>query len=156
MTGPAIVTYSRKLFLPLTHLCRDVCHYCTFATTPSKAGPAYLSREEVLAIARAGAANGCREALFTLGDRPERLERHAFRACDQFVERTIQQRSRLRPGKKSGSGHAFAILLKFHHAATSDREIRLRCISLVPPKIDQQRPYRYWCAMKLARCAGMN
>ena len=68
--GP-VVTYSRKVFIPLTKLCRDVCHYCTFATTPSKAGPAYLSREEVLAIARAGAANGCREALFTLGDRPE-------------------------------------------------------------------------------------
>ncbi|WP_016745151.1 7,8-didemethyl-8-hydroxy-5-deazariboflavin synthase CofG, partial [Rhizorhabdus wittichii] len=68
--GP-IVTYSRKVFIPLTRLCRDVCHYCTFATTPRQAGPAYLSRDEVLAIARAGEAAGCREALFTLGDRPE-------------------------------------------------------------------------------------
>ncbi|MFM6832226.1 MAG: 7,8-didemethyl-8-hydroxy-5-deazariboflavin synthase, partial [Novosphingobium sp.] len=67
----AIVTYSRKVFIPLTKLCRDVCHYCTFAQTPAKAGAAYLSRDEVLAIARAGAALGCREALFTLGDRPE-------------------------------------------------------------------------------------
>ena len=67
----ALVTYSRKVFIPLTRLCRDVCHYCTFATTPGKIGKAYLSRDEVLAIARAGQAAGCREALFTLGDRPE-------------------------------------------------------------------------------------
>jgi 7,8-didemethyl-8-hydroxy-5-deazariboflavin synthase CofH subunit/7,8-didemethyl-8-hydroxy-5-deazariboflavin synthase CofG subunit len=65
------VTYSRKVFIALTKLCRDVCHYCTFATTPARVGDAYLSRDEVLAIARAGAAAGCREALFTLGDRPE-------------------------------------------------------------------------------------
>jgi FO synthase len=68
--GP-LVTYSRKVFVPLTQLCRDVCHYCTFATTPRRVETAYLSHEEVLAIARAGAAAGCREALFTLGDRPE-------------------------------------------------------------------------------------
>ncbi|KQX18819.1 MULTISPECIES: 5-amino-6-(D-ribitylamino)uracil--L-tyrosine 4-hydroxyphenyl transferase CofH [unclassified Sphingomonas] len=67
----ALATYSRKVFIPLTRLCRDVCHYCTFATTPRQAGAAYLSREQVLAIARAGEAAGCREALFTLGDRPE-------------------------------------------------------------------------------------
>jgi FO synthase len=66
------LTYSRKVFIPLTKLCRDVCHYCTFATTPHKAGQAYLTREEVLAIARAGKEAGCREALFTLGDQPER------------------------------------------------------------------------------------
>lgn len=66
-----LVTYSRKVFIPLTQLCRDVCHYCTFASTPGKMGKAYLSRDEVLAIARAGLAAGCREALFTLGDRPE-------------------------------------------------------------------------------------
>jgi FO synthase len=68
--GP-IVTYSRKVFIPLTRLCRDVCHYCTFATTPRLVGKAYLTRDEVLAIARAGVAAGCREALFTLGDKPE-------------------------------------------------------------------------------------
>ena len=68
--GP-LVTYSRKVFIPLTKLCRNVCHYCTFATTPSRSGAAYLSREEVLSIARAGKAAGCREALFTLGDLPE-------------------------------------------------------------------------------------
>ena len=67
----ATVTYSRKVFIPLTHLCRDVCHYCTFAKAPRNAGAPYLSIEQVLEIARAGEAAGCREALFTLGDRPE-------------------------------------------------------------------------------------
>jgi FO synthase len=66
-----IISYSRKVFIPLTKLCRDVCHYCTFAQPPSKDAPAYLSPEEVLAIARAGEKAGCHEALFTLGDRPE-------------------------------------------------------------------------------------
>lgn len=68
--GPNI-SYSRKVFIPLTHLCRDVCHYCTFAHPPKKGEAAYLSPEEVLAIARAGARLGCKEALFTLGDKPE-------------------------------------------------------------------------------------
>src|ERR1700726_485130 len=66
-----VVSYSRKVFIPLTRLCRDVCGYCTFATTPRKIGSAYLSPDEVLAIARAGRAAGCHEALFTLGDKPE-------------------------------------------------------------------------------------
>jgi FO synthase len=65
------VTYSKKVFIPLTRLCRDRCHYCTFATVPHRLPAAYLERDEVLAIARAGAAQGCKEALFTLGDRPE-------------------------------------------------------------------------------------
>jgi FO synthase len=68
---PGVVTYSRKVFVPLTRLCRDRCHYCTFATTPGRVESAYLSPDEVLEIARAGAAAGCKEALFTLGDRPE-------------------------------------------------------------------------------------
>lgn len=67
----SVVTYSRKVFIPLTKLCRDVCHYCTFASTPGEVASAYMSRDAVLAVARAGAAAGCREALFTLGDRPE-------------------------------------------------------------------------------------
>jgi len=66
-----IQTYSPKVFIPLTHLCRDVCHYCTFAHTPRMGEPAYLDRDAVLKIARAGAAAGCREALFTLGEKPE-------------------------------------------------------------------------------------
>ena len=67
----ALVTYSRKVFIPLTHLCRDVCSYCTFAKPPKKGQRNFLSPDEVLAIARAGEAAGCREALFTLGDKPE-------------------------------------------------------------------------------------
>jgi FO synthase len=66
-----VVTYSPKVFIPLTKLCRDVCHYCTFARPPRRGERAYMSEEEVLAVARAGAAAGCREALFTLGDKPE-------------------------------------------------------------------------------------
>jgi FO synthase len=68
---PGTVTYSRKVFIPLTRLCRDRCHYCTFATSPAKLPAPYLTVDEVLAIAREGAALGCKEALFTLGDRPE-------------------------------------------------------------------------------------
>ena len=68
---PGVVTYSRKVFMPLTRLCRDRCHYCTFATVPHRLPAAFLERDEVLEIARAGAAAGCKEALFTLGDRPE-------------------------------------------------------------------------------------
>jgi FO synthase len=66
-----LVSYSRKVFIPLTQLCRDVCHYCTFAHPPRAGEPAYLSAEQVLEIARAGARAGCHEALFTLGDKPE-------------------------------------------------------------------------------------
>ena len=67
----ANVSYSKKVFIPLTRLCRDSCHYCTFAAPPRRGEPAYLSPEQVLAIARAGADAGCNEALFTLGDKPE-------------------------------------------------------------------------------------
>ncbi|MSO85332.1 MAG: 7,8-didemethyl-8-hydroxy-5-deazariboflavin synthase subunit CofH [Rhodospirillales bacterium] len=67
----ALVTYSPKVFIPLTKLCRDVCAYCTFAEAPRAGKDPYLSPDEVLAIARAGADAGCREALFTLGDKPE-------------------------------------------------------------------------------------
>ncbi|HXU23563.1 MAG TPA: radical SAM protein, partial [Tepidiformaceae bacterium] len=66
-----VVSYSRKVFIPLTQLCRDVCHYCTFAHPPRPGQRAYLTPDEVLEIARAGAAAGCKEALFTLGDKPE-------------------------------------------------------------------------------------
>src|ERR1700722_17114489 len=65
------ITYSRKVFIPLTQLCRDVCHYCTFAKAPRKLERAYLTPDEVLSIARAGKAADCKEALFTLGDKPE-------------------------------------------------------------------------------------
>ncbi|WP_019929312.1 bifunctional FO biosynthesis protein CofGH [Nocardia sp. BMG111209] len=73
--GPLPITYSRKVFIPLTHLCRDKCHYCTFVTVPGKLRAEgrgmYLEPDEVLEIAARGAELGCQEALFTLGDRPE-------------------------------------------------------------------------------------
>jgi FO synthase len=72
-----LVSYSRKVFIPLTRLCRDVCHYCTFAHAPREGERAYLTPEQVLAIARAGEAAGCQEALFTLGDKPELRYRQA-------------------------------------------------------------------------------
>ncbi|GAA4091080.1 bifunctional FO biosynthesis protein CofGH [Actinomadura miaoliensis] len=74
---PGIITYSRKVFIPLTRLCRDRCGYCTFATVPHRLDAPYLSPDEVLEIARQGAALGCKEALFTLGDKPEDRWRQA-------------------------------------------------------------------------------
>ncbi|MBT7952405.1 MAG: 5-amino-6-(D-ribitylamino)uracil--L-tyrosine 4-hydroxyphenyl transferase CofH [Gammaproteobacteria bacterium] len=68
---PDLVTYSPKVFIPLTQLCRDVCHYCTFAQAPKPGEKAYLSADQILKIARAGKEAGCHEALFTLGDKPE-------------------------------------------------------------------------------------
>jgi len=78
-----VVTFSPKVFIPLTKLCRDVCHYCTFARPPRRGEPAYMSEEEVLEVACAGARAGCREALFTLGDKPELRYRAA---CDELAE----------------------------------------------------------------------
>ncbi len=79
-----LVSYSRKVFIPLTKLCRDVCHYCTFAERPRAGRPAYLSADAVLEIARAGAAAGCTEALFTLGDKPELRYRAAREALAEL------------------------------------------------------------------------
>ena len=79
-----VISYSRKVFIPLTKLCRDVCHYCTFAEKPRAGHSAYLHAEEVLAIARAGAAAGCTEALFTLGDKPELRWRQAREALAEM------------------------------------------------------------------------
>ena len=88
--GP-LVTYSPKVFVPLTKLCRDVCGYCTFARPPRRGERAFMSEDEVLEVARAGAAAGCREALFTLGDRPElryRVARDELRelGCETTLE----------------------------------------------------------------------
>ena len=65
------ITFSPKVFIPLTFLCNDTCGYCTFAQPPGRVAEAYLSPDEVRRIARAGARAGCHEALFTLGERPE-------------------------------------------------------------------------------------
>lgn len=66
-----VTTFSKKVFLPVTELCRDVCHYCTFAKAPSRLSAPFMTPDAVLAIARDGAALGCKEALFTLGEKPE-------------------------------------------------------------------------------------
>jgi len=78
------VSYSRKVFIPLTELCRDVCHYCTYAKTPKRLENIYLSPEQVLDIAKAGQAQGCKEALFTLGDKPELRYKAAREALDEL------------------------------------------------------------------------
>jgi FO synthase len=83
-----LVTYSPKVFIPLTQLCRDVCHYCTFAHPPRPGEPIYLDAEAVLAIARAGAEAGCHEALFTLGDKPELRYAAAREALERLGHET--------------------------------------------------------------------
>ena len=86
-TGLLPVSYSRKVFIPVTHLCRDQCHYCTFVTVPGKLRAAgmgmYMEPDEILDVARRGAALGCKEALFTLGDRPEDRWPEARRWLDE-------------------------------------------------------------------------
>ncbi|MEX1004409.1 MAG: 7,8-didemethyl-8-hydroxy-5-deazariboflavin synthase CofG [Acidimicrobiia bacterium] len=104
-----VVTYSRKVFIPLTTLCRDVCTYCTFAKPPG-AGGVYLEPDEVLAVARAGDERGCTEALFTLGDRPE----HRWPQARAFLEAKghtstleyVEEMSRLVVGETSLFPHA--------------------------------------------------
>src|SRR5881275_1973822 len=94
-THGRLISYSRKVFIPLTKLCRDVCHYCTFAQVPRAGKPDYLSPDEVLAIARAGAAARCTEALFTLGDKPElryqvAREELAALGCETTIEYLVR------------------------------------------------------------------
>lgn len=79
-----VITYSRKVFIPLTHLCRDVCHYCTFAQTPKRIEQPYLSVQQVIDVAREGARQGCKEALFTLGEKPELRYRAAREALAEL------------------------------------------------------------------------
>jgi FO synthase len=78
-----IVSYSKKVFIPLTHLCRDYCGYCTFRSDPVPGRSPYMTREDVLAVAEAGARAGCKEALFSLGDQPERI----FPEAREFLSR---------------------------------------------------------------------
>ena len=77
------VSYSRKVFVPLTHLCRDYCGYCTFRADPQAGVPAYMTPDEVLAVAEAGRRAGCKEALFSLGDQPERV----FPEAQEFLQK---------------------------------------------------------------------
>ena len=89
----AIVSYSKKVFIPLTQLCRDVCHYCTFAQTPKKIPQPYLPIDEVIKIAKAGEQSGCTEALFTLGEKPELrypvardwLDKHGYQTTLEYL-----------------------------------------------------------------------
>ena len=83
-----VVSYSRKVFIPLTRLCRDTCRYCTFVRGPRAVGAPYLTPEQVLKIARAGVAARCQEALFTLGDKPELKYQTARRALERLGYRT--------------------------------------------------------------------
>ena len=108
------VTYSPKVFIPLTMLCRDKCGYCTFAQPPARLESPYLSEHEVLAIAEAGAAAGCHEALFTLGERPELrypdaakwLARHGFESTVDYLAhatRLVVEKSGLLPHANAGA-----------------------------------------------------
>ena len=91
-----LITYSPKVFIPLTKLCRDVCHYCTFAQPPRRGERAYMRADEVLEIARAGAEAGCHEALFTLGDKPELRYRAAREELAELgCETTIEYLARM-------------------------------------------------------------
>ncbi len=90
-----VVTYSRKVFIPLTKLCRDVCHYCTFATTPRNLAQPFMSVDEVLELCSRGARDGCQEALFTLGEKPELRYRVAREALSALGVNTTLEYVRL-------------------------------------------------------------
>src|SRR5262249_5653366 len=119
----SVITYSPKVFIPLTHLCRDVCHYCTFARPPRRGERAYMTEHEVLAVARAGAEAGCNEALFTLGDKPElryRAAREELAAlgCEttlEYLERCARfglDEAGLRPRVNAGVMQLEAVLAR--------------------------------------------
>ncbi len=108
------VTYSPKVFIPLTMLCRDKCGYCTFAQPPARLESPYLSDHEVLAIAESGAATGCHEALFTLGERPELrypdaakwLDRHGIASTVDYLAhatRLVVEKTGLLPHSNAGA-----------------------------------------------------
>ena len=110
---PGIVTYSRKVFLPLTNLCRDYCGYCTFRRDPNEAGAHTMTPDEVLAVAKAGEKLGCTEALFSLGDRPEAifpemretLRRLGYRSTLHYLEamcELVLRETRLLPHANPG------------------------------------------------------
>jgi FO synthase len=122
-----LVTYSPKVFIPLTKLCRDVCHYCTFAHPPRRGERAYLSPEQVLAVARAGASAGCHEALFTLGDKPELRYRAARDELAELgCETTVEYLARMCDLVAAETG-----LLPHANPGVMDREelARLRRVS---------------------------
>ena len=108
-----LISYSRKVFIPLTQLCRDVCHYCTFARPPRRGERAFLTPDQALAIAEAGRRAGCKEALFTLGDKPELRYRRAHEELKALGQETtlsylaevaqlVQERTGLLPHVNAG------------------------------------------------------
>ncbi len=110
---PDVITYSRKVFIPLTNLCRDYCGYCIFRRDPGEPGAHTMTPDEVLEVAKAGEKMGCTEALFSLGDKPELLFpemratlRHlGFNSTLQYLEAMCQkilQRDHSAPASKSG------------------------------------------------------
>lgn len=114
---PKTITFSKKVFIPITTLCRDRCHYCTFVNTPSQAKrkgvPLFMSEDQVLSVAIQGARLGCKEALFTLGDRPEErwpeardwLSAHGFASTLDYIEhlaRRVMQETGLLPHLNPG------------------------------------------------------
>lgn len=110
---PGVITYSRKVFIPLTNLCRDYCGYCTFRRDPDQAGAHTMSPDEVLQVARDGEAMGCREALFSLGDKPElifpqmraRLRELGYRSTLHYLEamcELVLRETRLLPHANPG------------------------------------------------------
>ncbi|MFP6796596.1 MAG: 5-amino-6-(D-ribitylamino)uracil--L-tyrosine 4-hydroxyphenyl transferase CofH [Pseudomonadales bacterium] len=109
-----VVTYSKKVFIPLTHLCRDVCHYCTFAQTPKKLDHPFMEVQQVLDIAQQGATLGCKEALFTLGEKPELrysvarewLAENGFQSTLEYLAhaaRTVSEETGLLPHLNPGT-----------------------------------------------------
>src|SRR5581483_5758584 len=110
---PDVITYSRKVFLPLTNLCRDYCGYCTYRRDPGQPGAHTMTPEEVLEVARHGEKLGCTEALFSLGDRPEALfaemretlRRMGFRSTLHYLEsmcEMVLRETRLLPHANAG------------------------------------------------------
>jgi FO synthase len=121
------VTYSPKVFIPLTMLCRDKCGYCTFAKAPARVESPYLTPDDVLAIARAGAAAGCHEALFTLGERPELrypaarewLAANGYRSTVEYLAamcRLVVEETGLLPHANAGALYAGELLALRHVA----------------------------------------
>ena len=144
----ALISYSRKVFIPLTRLCRDVCHYCTFAQPPRRGHNSYLSLDEVLAIASAGVRAGCKEALFTLGDKPE-LRYAASRATNSRGW-AMPRRSRIsrRPPARCSSRPASC---RTSIQACSMRMRLRRCARCRFRRASCWRAYRGACASAAAR-----
>ncbi|MBL8647497.1 MAG: 5-amino-6-(D-ribitylamino)uracil--L-tyrosine 4-hydroxyphenyl transferase CofH [Sphingosinicella sp.] len=126
-SGRYRMTYSRKVFVPLSQLCRNVCHYCTFAKSPKRVDSPYMTIDQVLAVARSGAIAGCKEALFTLGDKPE--ERYA--SAREALERLGYSSTTDYLYEAAGKVHSETGLIPHINAGvmTRDEFRRLRAVS---------------------------